>query len=341
MTATTKKKTKAKASLDNSDKLIDAIDQLGRDIAAVRDGIGRLIYGQSRVVEETLITILAGGHLLLIGVPGLAKTRLVETLGTVFGLDDRRVQFTPDLMPADILGSEVLEESETGQRSFRFIKGPVFCQLLMADEINRASPRTQSALLQAMQEHKVSVAGHPHPLPSPFHVLATQNPLEQEGTYPLPEAQLDRFLMQIDISYPDDVSERRMIIATTGPDEEQPKQVLTAEKLLAAQRLVRRIPVGDSVVDAILSLVRAGRPGGGVDEVDKHVAWGPGPRASQSLMLACRARCVIEGRYSPSIDDVLALAHPILRHRMALNFSARADGVTMDQVIDRLCAPLA
>ncbi len=317
------------------------IEALGQNFKDVRQSIGRVIFGQTEVIDEALITLLAGGHALLIGVPGLAKTRLVETLGDVLGLDDKRVQFTPDLMPADILGSEVLEESESGKRSFRFIKGPVFCQLLMADEINRASPRTQSALLQAMQEHKVSVAGITHPLPSPFHVLATQNPLEQEGVYPLPEAQLDRFLMQIDIGYPDDVSERRMIIATTGPDEAQPKKVMTAAKLIAAQQLVRRIPVGDSVVDAILGLVRAGRPGGGIDDVDKHVAWGPGPRASQSLMLACRARCVIEGRYSPSIDDVLALAHPILRHRMALNFSARADGVTMDQVIDRLCEPLA
>ena len=340
MTATAK--SKDKASLDNSDKLIDAIDQLGRDLAAARDGIGRFIYGQSGVVEETLITILAGGHLLLIGVPGLGKTRLVETLGTVFGLDDRRVQFTPDLMPADILGSEVLEESETGQRSFRFIRGPVFCQLFLADEINRASPRTQSALLQAMQEHRVSVAGQYHNLPEPFHVLATQNPLELEGTYPLPEAQLDRFFMQVTIDYPDLEAEREIIVQTTGIQEPDPLQVMDGQTLLEAQRLVRQVPVGESVTEAILDLVRAGRPEStDIDDVRKHVSWGPGPRASQALMLGARARAVIEGRLSPSIDDVLALAHPILRHRMALTFAARAEGVTLRGIIDRLCERIA
>ncbi|MEE9317807.1 MAG: MoxR family ATPase [Rhodospirillales bacterium] len=321
---------------------MDAIDQLGRDIAAARDGIGRFIYGQSGVVEETLITILAGGHLLLIGVPGLGKTRLVETLGTVFGLDDRRVQFTPDLMPADILGSEVLEESETGQRSFRFIKGPVFCQLLLADEVNRASPRTQSALLQAMQEHRVSVAGQYHNLPEPFHVLATQNPLELEGTYPLPEAQLDRFFMQVTIDYPDLEAEREIIVQTTGIQVPVPIQVMNGQTLLEAQHLVRQVPVGESVTEAILDLVRAGRPEStDIEDVRKHVSWGPGPRASQALMLGARARAVIEGRLSPSIDDVLALAHPILRHRMALSFAARAEGVTLSGIIDRLCERIA
>jgi len=341
VTTSAKSKDKDRASLDNSDQLIDAIDKLGRDIAAARDSIGRCIFGQAKVIEETLITILAGGHLLLIGVPGLGKTRLVEVLGSVFGLDSRRVQFTPDLMPADILGSEVLEESETGRRSFRFIKGPVFCQILMADEINRASPRTQSALLQAMQEHRISMAGQYHPLPEPFHVLATQNPLEQEGTYPLPEAQLDRFLMQIDIGYPDEASEREMLLATTGVDEAKPEQVLDGANLIAAQQLVRSIPVGDSVVRAILDLVRAARPDAGGDaEVTKHIAWGPGPRASQALMLATRARALLDGRLAPSVDDVVALAGPVLRHRMALNFAARADGVTIDDAINRLCARL-
>jgi MoxR-like ATPase len=333
-----KPKTKIKESLDNSDALIDAIDKLGRDIAAARDGIGRVIFGQSRVIEETLITILAGGHLLLIGVPGLGKTRLVETLGRIFGLDDRRVQFTPDLMPADILGSEVLEESDSGRRSFRFIKGPVFCQLLLADEINRASPRTQSALLQAMQEHRVSVAGHYHDLPNPFHVLATQNPLELEGTYPLPEAQLDRFFMQVDVDYPDLEAERQIMIRTTGAPEAEPAQVMDAETLIEAQKLIRQVPVGESVAEAILDIVRAGRPGSSdIDDVQKHVSWGPGPRASQALMLGVRARAVIEGRLAPSIDDILALAHPILRHRMALTFSARAEGVTLGRIIDRMC----
>ena len=318
------------------------IDRVGHLLADVRGSIGRVIFGQRQVIDETLITLLAGGHALLIGVPGLAKTRLVQTLGTVLGLDDKRVQFTPDLMPADILGSEVLEESETGKRSFRFIRGPVFCQLLMADEINRASPRTQSALLQAMQEHHVSVAGQSHALPGPFHVLATQNPLEQEGTYPLPEAQLDRFLLQVDVDYPDRDAERDMLIATTGALEAEAKAVMTANDLVAAQRLVRRIPVGESVVEGILTLVRSGRPDASeIEDVRRHVAWGPGPRASQALMLACRARAVLEGRLAPSMDDVLALARPVLRHRMALNFSARADGVTIDSVIEQLGAPFA
>lgn len=299
-----------------------------------------MIFGQEEVVEQTLITILAGGHALLIGVPGLAKTRLVETLGVVLGLDEKRVQFTPDLMPADILGSEVLEESDGGQRAFRFIAGPVFCQLLMADEINRASPRTQSALLQAMQEHEISIAGVRHALPEPFHVVATQNPLEQEGTYPLPEAQLDRFLMQIDVDYPDLEAERRMLIETTGVAEARVEAVLSADELMAAQRLVRRIPVGESVVEAILSLVRSGRPDAGADaETGQHLAWGPGPRASQALMLAVRACALLDGRFAPSIDDVVALAPPVLRHRMALSFVARAEGVRLSDVVARLAAP--
>jgi MoxR-like ATPase len=330
----------AQAQADARELAAD-IERLGNRLQDVRAAIGEIIFGQKQVVDETLITLLAGGHGLLIGVPGLAKTLLVRTLGIVLGLDDKRIQFTPDLMPADILGSEVLEETDAGARSFRFIKGPVFCQLLMADEINRASPRTQSALLQAMQEHAVSVAGVTHDLPRPFHVLATQNPLEQEGTYPLPEAQLDRFLLQIDVRYPDKEAERAMLLATTGADDAEPRPVLTADELIAAQRLVRRIPVGDSVVEAILALVRAGRPGVGDTDTDATIAWGPGPRASQALMLAARARAVLEGRLAPSVDDVVALAHPVLRHRMALTFAARADGVTMDQVIDRLAEPLA
>ncbi|RMD63888.1 MAG: MoxR family ATPase [Alphaproteobacteria bacterium] len=316
------------------------IEQLGHRLQSVRDSISRIIFGQQEVVDQTLITLLAGGHALLIGVPGLAKTRLVETLGTVFGLEDKRVQCTPDLMPADILGSEVLEEGEGGRRSFRFIPGPVFCQLLMADEINRASPRTQSALLQAMQEQRVTVAGHGHELPRPFHVLATQNPLEQEGTYPLPEAQLDRFLMEIDVGYPDIEAERRMLLATTGAEEAAAVPVMTADELMAAQRLVRRVPVGETVVETILALVRAGRPElSDIPEVCTQVAWGPGPRASQSLMLACRARALLDGRLAPSVDDVLALAGPVLRHRMALNFAAQAEGIGIDDIITRLCAP--
>jgi len=342
VTTTAVHKDKGNVAVGNSEALVEAIEQVGRDIVAAREGIAHAIFGQTRVIEETLVTLLAGGHALLIGVPGLGKTKLVETLGTVFGLDARRVQFTPDLMPADILGSEVLEESETGRRSFRFIKGPVFCQLLMADEINRASPRTQSALLQAMQEHRVSVAGQYHALPTPFHVLATQNPLEQEGTYPLPEAQLDRFLMQIDVDYPDLVTERQILIHTTGVAEAAPKPAMTPERLKEAQRLVRHIPVGESVTEAILGLVRSGRPeSSDIAEVREYVFWGPGPRASQALMLGVRARALMDGRLAPSVDDVLALAHPILRHRMALTFAARAEGVTLRRIIDRLCETVA
>ncbi len=322
--------------------IVSRIDSLGQRMATVRERVGDIILGQQHVIDHTLITLLSGGHALVIGVPGLAKTRLVETLGTVLGVAAKRVQFTPDLMPADILGSEVLEESETGRRSFRFIKGPVFCQLLMADEINRASPRTQSALLQAMQEHEVSIAGQRHPLPTPFHVLATQNPLELEGTYPLPEAQLDRFLMQIDITYPDHDAERRMLLATTGPEETRPVEVMSAAEMVEAQMLLRRMPVGEKVVEAILAMVRSGRPETtDIDDVRRHVSWGPSPRASQALMLAVRGRAILDGRLSPSIDDVAALAGPILRHRMALNFAARADGIAIDQVIEWLRAPLA
>ena len=278
--------------------------------------------------------------MLLVGVPGLGKSRLVETLGTVMGLATKRVQFTPDLMPADIIGSEVLEETD-GRRAFRFVPGPVFCQLLMADEINRASPRTQSALLQAMQEQRVAVAGVEHKLPRPFHVLATQNPIEQEGTYPLPEAQLDRFLLEIVVSYPDLDAERTMLLATTGAAEEPVAQAMTSDELIAAQALIRRVPVGEKVVEAILSLVRGGRPESTDDDtVRRHVAWGPGPRAAQALMLASRARALLEGRLSPSIDDVAALARPVLRHRMALSFSARADGVVLSEVVDRLVSRL-
>ncbi|HYC25400.1 MAG TPA: MoxR family ATPase [Roseiarcus sp.] len=307
-------------------------------MVAARSAVEHVIFGQGLVVERALVTILAGGHGLLIGVPGLAKTKLVETLGIVLGLDSRRVQFTPDLMPSDILGSEVMEEAGDRTRSFRFIKGPVFAQLLMADEINRASPRTQSALLQAMQEHHVTVAGARYDLPRPFHVLATQNPLEQEGAYPLPEAQLDRFLMQIDVGYPDRIAERRILIETTGDAEARPKQAMSGAELLEAQRLVRRAPIGEKVVEAILDLVRAARPGEGDVEITKSISWGPGPRAAQALMLAARARALVDGRLSPSKDDVAALAEPVLKHRMALTFAARAEGENVSDLIRSLVA---
>src|SRR5437868_1231064 len=330
------------AATEGLEKLEDMIvrqaEATGAQVAAAKAAIGNVIFGQERVVEQALITVLCGGHALLIGLPGLAKTKLVETMGVVLGLDARRIQFTPDLMPSDILGSEVLDEGAGGKRSFRFIRGPIFCQLLMADEINRASPRTQSALLQAMQEHHVTVAGSRHDVPHPFHVLATQNPIEQEGTYPLPEAQLDRFLMQIDVGYPDHENERKIVFDTTGTEESKPKPTMTADELLAAQRLVRRLPVGESVVEAILNLVRSARPGPETGELGKLIAWGPSPRASQALMLVARARALIEGRYAPSVDDVVALAEPVLKHRMALTFSARADGESMQGVIGKLKA---
>ncbi|MGA9444460.1 MAG: MoxR family ATPase [Methyloceanibacter sp.] len=328
-------------TLESETQLVDRLDEIGSKIQDVRDATGTVIFGQERVIDLALVTLLSGGHALLIGVPGLAKTSLVETLGAVLGLENKRIQFTPDLMPSDIVGSEVLEEDANGKRDFRFVKGPIFTQLLMADEINRASPKTQSALLQAMQEHHVTMAGVRHDVPLPFHVLATQNPLEQEGTYPLPEAQLDRFLLQIDVSYPDADAERRMLFATTGTEERKLKTILTAEELMVAQRLVRQLPVGDQVVDAILQLVRSARPGTGIDQtLDEMIAWGPGPRASQALMLAVRAKAMMEGRLAPSVDDVIDLAEPVLKHRMSLTFAARAEGIEMSDMMARLIEPL-
>ena len=328
-------------TLDSEPQLVDRLDEIGAKIHDVREATASVIFGQDRVIDLALVTLLSGGHALLIGVPGLAKTSLVETLGAVLGLENKRIQFTPDLMPSDIIGSEVLEEDSGGRRDFRFVKGPIFTQLLMADEINRASPKTQSALLQAMQEHHVTMAGVRHDVPQPFHVLATQNPLEQEGTYPLPEAQLDRFLLQIDVTYPDAEAERRMLFATTGTEERKLRTILSADELMMAQRLVRQLPVGDQVVDAILTLVRSARPGTGIDQaLDEMIAWGPGPRASQALMLAVRAKAMMEGRLAPSVDDVIDLAEPVLKHRMSLTFAARAEGVEMSDMMARLIEPL-
>lgn len=324
-------------SLSKKDEkaIIGAAEKAVADIASAKEAIGSVIFGQEEVVERSLITIFSGGHGLLVGLPGLAKTKLVETLGTVLGLDAQRIQFTPDLMPSDILGSEILRTDEDGSRSFQFAKGPIFTQLLMADEINRASPRTQAALLQSMQEYHVTIAGQRYDLPAPFHVLATQNPLEQEGTYPLPEAQLDRFLMQIDVLYPSLEAEKQILFETTGVSEKPAKAVMKAKKLQDLQALVRKIPVGESVVNAILELVRSARPGGVEDELDEFIEWGPGPRASQALMLTCRARALLDNRLAPSVDDVLALAEPVLQHRMQLSFAARAreDKVTVRDVI--------
>jgi MoxR-like ATPase len=331
--------------IETDHDIVARVEAAGERIQRVQKAVGTVIFGQEQAVERTLVTILCGGHGLLVGVPGLAKTLLVETLGKTLGLEAKRIQFTPDLMPSDIIGSEVLEDQggvPGARRSFRFIKGPIFAQLLMADEINRASPKTQSALLQAMQEQHVTVAGHRYDIPAPFHVLATQNPLEQEGTYPLPEAQLDRFLLEIDVGYPAEAAERRMLFATTGTEERRLETALTAQELMAIQRLVRQIPVPDKVVDAILRLVRSARPGTGESaEVDRLVTWGPGPRASQALMLAVRAKALIDGRLAPSVDDVISLAEPVLKHRMALSFAARAEGESIAGVIGRLAAAVA
>ncbi len=322
--------------------LVAEIEALENKLQEAKASITRRFIGQERVVDLTLTALLCGGHALLIGLPGLGKTRLVETLSTVMGLHGNRIQFTPDLMPADILGSEVLDTAEDGSRHFRFIPGPIFCELLMADEINRASPRTQSALLQAMQERTVTVAGEDRALGVPFHVLATQNPIEQEGTYPLPEAQLDRFLVQIDVNYPDRQTERDILLATTGVAEEEAHQIFTKEELLAAQVLLRRMPVGESVVELILDLVRAFRPEepGVSERVSETVAWGPGPRAAQALMMTVRARAMLQGRLAPNAEDVLDMARPVLSHRMALNFAARARGDSLADLIETTAAGL-
>ncbi len=312
-------------------------DRLAGRFADARDAVERVVIGQRAVVDLALTALLAGGHALIVGLPGLAKTRLVKSLGAVMGLDTRRIQFTPDLVPSDILGAEVLETGADGSRAFRFVPGPVFGQLLMADEINRASPRTQSALLEAMQERQVTVAGASRPLPAPFHVLATQNPIEQDGTYPLPEAQLDRFLFQIDVGYPSLDDEREILLATTGPHDAIPEAVLTPDELIAARALLPRMPVPEGVVEAILRVVRAARPGSDNPEI----LWGPGPRGAQALLMGARARAFLDGRAAPILEDVAALLAPALSHRLALTYGARAGGRGVADLIARLEERLA
>jgi len=328
--------------MSSSPDIADQIEDLTADLARMKAEIAKKFIGQKSVIDLSLTALLSGGHGLLVGVPGLGKTLLVNTLGDVLGLHTQRVQFTPDLMPADILGSEILETKPDGTRQFKFIEGPIFSQLLMADEFNRASPRTQSALLQAMQEGQVSIAGQTRPLPQPFHVLATQNPIEQEGTYPLPEAQLDRFLLQITLDYPDRETEREILLETTGVGQVGVAQVFDPARLMAAQKVVRQMPIGNSVVNFILDLVRACRPedASSSKELRETVAWGPGPRAAQSLMLSARAWALLQGRLSPSVQDVLALAVPVLAHRMALRYSAQANGVDLPELIRRIADQL-
>ena len=333
--------TTAENNVENKIRTEEEFADAAHMLSRARKEIAKTIFGQDRIIDETLITLAAGGHVLLVGVPGLAKTLLVETVAKALGLSSNRIQCTPDLMPADVLGSEVLEEDAKGKRSFRFIPGPVFTQFLMADEINRASPRTQSALLQAMQEKEVSVSGAAHKLPSPFHVLATQNPIEQEGTYPLPEAQLDRFLMQVDVDYPDERAEREIILNTTSNQTSSLSAVMETQDLQNIQTLVRDMPIGESVVDVILNLVRMLRPGEDASlKVNEFVSWAPGPRGSQGLILACRAKALLEGRAAPILDDVLSLAVPVLQHRMALNFKARAQGLTIVNLIQDMAKDL-
>ncbi len=311
-------------------------ETLAADIGKAQAALRQIVRGQEQVIEQLLVTLLAGGHGLIVGVPGIAKTTLVRALGAVCGLATARIQFTPDLMPADILGSEILRSDTQGDRRFAFVQGPVFAQLVMADEINRASPRTQAALLEAMQEGQVTIAGESRQLPKPFHVFATQNPIEQDGTYPLPEAQLDRFLLQIDMGFPSAQVEAEIVLMTTqGPPAETPV-ILDAEKLRALQQLVRALPLPEQLLHSAIDLVRRARP----DAAPDKVTWGPGPRASQALALAIRARAVLHGRSAPILDDVLTLAPAILRHRLQLSYKARSEGETNDSFIAQLMASL-
>jgi len=320
------------------------IESLVAHAAALREQVRRRIVGQEAALEEVLLCLLAGGHALLVGVPGLAKTLLVRTLAEALELEFRRVQFTPDLMPSDITGTEVIEEDRsTGRRAARFLRGPVFTQVLLADEINRTPPKTQAALLEAMQEGRVTVAGEDLLLPRPFFVLATQNPLEQEGTYPLPEAQLDRFMMDVRLDYPSEAEEVEILRSTTGTAEPPVERVLDAERVLLLQRRVREVPVAGNVLEYAARLVRATRPGtpGAPDEVARWVRWGAGPRAGQALVLCAKARALLAGRFHVTPDDVRRVAAPVLRHRVLVNFSAEAEGVTPDALVARLLDAVA
>ena len=318
---------------DQDLELLAALSRARRDLSAQ---IARRIIGQQEIVDDLVAALLAGGHALLVGVPGLAKTLLVKTVAEALDLSFSRIQFTPDLMPSDITGTELLEEDPaSGKRVFRYVKGPVFANAVLADEINRAPPKTQAALLQAMQEHAVTAAGQTHALPEPFFVLATQNPIEQEGTYPLPEAQLDRFMFELRITYPSASEEAQIVTATTGDASATVTPVLTAEQLGAMQHLVRRLPAPPTLVDYAVKLARRTRPDDGAASADvkKFVSWGAGPRASQYLILGAKAKAAMEGRPVPDIDDVRSVALAVLRHRILLNFQGEAEGVTVERLI--------
>lgn len=313
---------------------VTAVEQLVAKHQALKEGIAQVIVGQERVVEQILLSIYTGGHALLIGVPGLAKTLMVNTIAQILGLNFKRIQFTPDLMPSDILGSEVLDQD----RNFKFIKGPIFGNIILADEINRTPPKTQAALLEAMQEKAVTIAGQRYPLDRPYFVLATQNPIEQEGTYPLPEAQLDRFMFAIELDYPSLAEEIQVVKATTSDVEVSLKPLFNAQGIIEVQHLVRRIPVPDNVVDYAVRLVAKTRPGqaGSLESIEHYVDWGAGPRASQNLVLAAKAHAAIHGKFSPDTEDIKAVALGILRHRILKNYKAEAEGVTVENIIREL-----
>ena len=328
--------------MSNEDK--DAVDQLHRVYGRMKEELGQVIVGQGQVVEQALMAIFCRGHALLVGVPGLAKTLLVSTLSKALDLSYKRIQFTPDLMPTDITGTDVLEvDPETGRRGFRFVNGPIFANLVLADEINRTPPKTQAALLEAMQEHHVTVGEHTLALPQPFFVLATQNPIEQEGTYPLPEAQLDRFLFNIIVNYPTESEEREIIKRVTSPNHTTVSPMMTAADILRLQEVVKRVPVGDHVIDFAAKLVRATRPKdpSAPDFVREMVGWGAGPRAGISLITAAKAHAVLRGRFHATTADVAAIAAPVMRHRVITTFNAEAAGVNSDDVIQKLLATLA
>ncbi|MFH1073847.1 MAG: MoxR family ATPase [Candidatus Firestonebacteria bacterium] len=317
---------------------LELVSKLAKINADIKLQLKKVIVGQEKVIEEVLISLFCKGHCLLVGVPGLAKTLLIESISKILDLKFNRIQFTPDLMPSDITGTEVIQQDKSGERSFRFIKGPVFANIVLADEINRTPPKTQSALLQAMQEYKVSAGGQTHHLMLPFFVLATQNPIEQEGTYPLPEAQLDRFFFNIAVKYPSRAEEKDIVRQTTGAVAYELKPVLNAGEILIMQELVRRVPVSDYVIDYAIDLVAKSRPqdAASPDYMKEMLVWGASPRASQALIIGAKAKAVISGRFAASVADVAAVAPEVLRHRLVLSFKAQADGVTADQIVARL-----
>jgi MoxR-like ATPase len=322
----------------------ELVEKLVTGHKSIIDQLKKVIIGQEKVIDELLISLFSRGHCIIVGVPGLAKTLMISTLAQILDLKFNRVQFTPDLMPSDITGTEVIEEdTATGKRKYRFIQGPIFSNIILADEINRTPPKTQSALLQCMQEYKVTVAGQTYDIPTPFYVLATQNPIEQEGTYPLPEAQLDRFFFQINIDYPSEQEEKTIVMQTTGAYVPGLNKVLNANEIIDLQEIVRRVPVSENVVEYAVRLVRSTRPKSGQapELVSKYVNWGAGPRASQTLILGAKARAILDGRYTVSIDDIKTLAYPALRHRIILNFHAEAEGIDTNQVITQLINNLA